>query len=39
MSDDESDENQTELYHFARGAFVDTDGFPATLTIITHVSV
>ncbi|RYJ07771.1 hypothetical protein ELS19_19850 [Halogeometricum borinquense] len=28
---DESDENQTELYHFARGAFVDTDWFPGDL--------
>ncbi|ELY77234.1 hypothetical protein [Natrinema gari] len=31
MSDDEPDESQTELYHFARGAFVDTDWFPSDL--------
>jgi subfamily B ATP-binding cassette protein MsbA len=28
---DENDENQTELYHFARGTFVDTDWFPGDL--------
>jgi len=26
-----SDDNQTELYHFARGAFVNTDWFPGDL--------
>jgi hypothetical protein len=30
-SDDDSDGNQTELYHFAHGAFVDINWYPGDL--------